>query len=175
MTVAAGKVAELWRYPVKSLGGQQLTQAACGVRGIEGDRRWAVRGADGKLGSGKTTRRFRRMPGLLSMSSFLDGNDRVWVRFPGGDTGRVDDPATSTAVGTVVDEDVVLVEETTVSHFDDAPLHLLSSASLAGCTPCGQAIRSTGAASGRTWSSTSQASQVGWRTGGSVTSCRSAT
>lgn len=131
MTVAAGKVAELWRYPVKSLGGQQLTQAACGVRGIEGDRRWAVRGADGKLGSGKTTRRFRRMPGLLSMSSFLDGNDRAWVRFPGEDTGRVDDPATSTAVGTVVDEDVVLVEETTVSHFDDAPLHLLSSASLA--------------------------------------------
>jgi len=127
----AGQVAELWRYPVKSLGGQKLAQAPCVGRGIEGDRRWAVRGTDGKLGSGKTTRRFRRMPGLLSMSSSVDDDDQVWVHFPSGDTGRVDDPATSAAVGAVVDEEVGLVEEASVSHFDDAPLHLLSSASLA--------------------------------------------
>lgn len=131
MAAVAGRVAELWRYPVKSLGGEQISEAPCSRRGIEGDRRWAVRGADGKLGSGKTTRRFRRMPGLLSMSSFLDDAGRAWVRLPGGDVGRVDDSAISAAVGAVVDEHVDLVEEASVSHFDDAPLHLLSSASLA--------------------------------------------
>lgn len=111
MTMVMGQVGELWRYPVKSLGGQQLSQASCGVRGIEGERRWAVRGTDGKLGSGKTTRRFRRMPGLLAMSSFLDDAGQAWVRFPDGELGRVDDPATSVAVGAVVDEEVGLVEE----------------------------------------------------------------
>lgn len=130
MTVTIGRVAELWRYPVKSLGGEQLGEALCGERGIEGDRRWAVRGGDGKLGSGKTTRRFRRMPGLLSMSSFLDDAGQAWVCFPGGERGRVDDPATSVSVGAVVREDVALVEEGPVSHFDDTPLHLVSSASL---------------------------------------------
>lgn len=131
MTVVAGRVVEMWRYPVKSLGGQTLAEASCAGRGIEGDRRWAVRGQDGKLGSGKTTSRFRRMPGLLSMSSFIDDAGQAWVRFPSGEIGRVDDPGTAAALGAVIDEEVALVEEASVSHFDDAPLHLLSSASLA--------------------------------------------
>ncbi len=38
-----GRVAELWRYPVKSMGGEQLTRATIGSRGIPGDRGWALR------------------------------------------------------------------------------------------------------------------------------------
>jgi hypothetical protein len=38
-----GKVAQLWRYPFKSMTGQQLSQAEVGPRGIPGDRGWAVR------------------------------------------------------------------------------------------------------------------------------------
>jgi len=127
---SVGRVGELWRFPVKSVRGEQLSEVRCGWRGFDGDRRWAVRGADGKLGSGKTTRRFRRMPGLLSMASAVDGDGIAWVRFADGSTRRVDDPTTASLVGAAVGEDVTLVEEGDVSHFDDAPIHLLSRASL---------------------------------------------
>ncbi len=141
MAVILGRVAELWRYPVKSLRGEQLDEVSCTKRGLDRDRQWAVRGADGKLGSGKTTRRFRRMPGLLSMSSHLDG-DLAWIRFPDGRLGRVDHPSSAALVGGIVGEEVTLVEEATatageiasvgatIAHFDDASLHLLSTASL---------------------------------------------
>lgn len=62
-----GSVAVVTRYPVKSLVGEDLPSARVDARGVEGDRLWAVRDADGKLGSGKDTRRFRRMDGLLQL------------------------------------------------------------------------------------------------------------
>jgi uncharacterized protein YcbX len=37
-----GTVASLWRYPVKSMGGERLVAAALTWRGIPGDRGWAV-------------------------------------------------------------------------------------------------------------------------------------
>lgn len=124
-----GQVVELWRYPVKSLQGERLDELACDDRGVVGDRRWAVQGADGKLGSGKTTRRFRRMPGLLSLSSCMNG-DAVIVCFPDGTARRLDDPATAELIGQIVGEPVDLVEETRTSHLDAGALHLLTTSSL---------------------------------------------
>ncbi len=126
-----GRVVELWRYPVKSLGGERLDAAALCARGLYGDRRLAVAGSDGKLGSGKTTRRFRRMPGLLSLSSFTDPAGEVWVRFPDGECERAVEAGTAARIGQVVGEGVSLVKEGAVSHFDDAPLHLVTTSSLA--------------------------------------------
>ena len=36
-------VREIWRYPVKSMGGESLEQVAVGETGVLGDRTWAVR------------------------------------------------------------------------------------------------------------------------------------
>jgi uncharacterized protein YcbX len=36
------RVAELWRYPVKSLQGEQLDKVTVTADGLEGDRRWLV-------------------------------------------------------------------------------------------------------------------------------------
>ena len=55
-------VAQAWRYPVKSLGGEQVAVCWADERGLAGDRVWAVQDRDGKLGSGKNSRRFRRRP-----------------------------------------------------------------------------------------------------------------
>ncbi len=59
-------VAELWRYPVKSLRGEQLERAELLEDGIEGDRVAHVREAGGRV----VTSRYR--PGLLALSGTLD-------------------------------------------------------------------------------------------------------
>ncbi|MFI5914102.1 MOSC domain-containing protein [Dactylosporangium sp. NPDC051541] len=64
------RIVEIRRYPVKSMLGETLPAAAVDARGLAGDRQWAVRGTDGKFGSGKTTRRFRRMDGLFRFRAF---------------------------------------------------------------------------------------------------------
>lgn len=37
-----GTVAEIWRYPVKSMGGERMDSSGIGRRGIPGDRGWAI-------------------------------------------------------------------------------------------------------------------------------------
>ncbi|MFF7726603.1 MOSC domain-containing protein [Streptomyces sp. NPDC008001] len=129
MTGVIGTIEAIWRYPVKSTGGERLPRADVGTRGLEGDRLFAVRDAEGKLGSGKNTRRFRRMPGLLHLRS----------RYPDGPAGR---PGLLDPHGTAVPDpdaylrrylgrdDVELAREGTVSHFDQLPLSVLTTATL---------------------------------------------
>ncbi|MGH8981322.1 MAG: MOSC domain-containing protein [Acidimicrobiales bacterium] len=127
----AGRVDALWRYPVKSIGGERVGVLHLDDRGVVGDRRWAVVGRDGKLGSGKTTRRFRRMAGLLSFRAETAGDGTVWVHPCDGDRWQVTDPETALAIGAVVGEEVRLLEESAVPHLDAAPVHLITTGALA--------------------------------------------
>jgi uncharacterized protein YcbX len=128
--VTAGRVAALARYPVKSLGGEELAEAGFDVRGLAGDRLWSVRDADGRLGSGKTSRRFRRMDGLLLLSATYDGDAPV-VTFPDGQVVRGAGPETDAALSRYVGRPVSLAREADVPHFDDGPVHLVTTAALA--------------------------------------------
>ena len=57
-----GTVQELWRYPVKSMGGESLAAAAIGSGGITNDRGWALQeSATGKIASAKNPRAFRAL------------------------------------------------------------------------------------------------------------------
>jgi uncharacterized protein len=123
-------VAELWRYPVKSLAGERLHAAAVGPRGLDGDRLWAVRDPDGKLGSGKSTRRFRRMDGLLELAASYDDHVPV-VAFPDGRRLRGGDSSLDAALTAHVGRPVSLAREDAVSHFDEGPVHLVTTATLA--------------------------------------------
>lgn len=58
-------VAELWRYPVKSMGGERLPQALLGGDGIEGDRAVLVRSAQGRIVTARTR------PGLLGLRATI--------------------------------------------------------------------------------------------------------
>jgi MOSC domain-containing protein len=52
-----GALAELWRYPVKSMRGEALDQVTLGERGISGDRAYAIRDEEtGKIASAKRPR-----------------------------------------------------------------------------------------------------------------------
>lgn len=132
MTGLVGQVAGIRRYPVKSLVGEQLTEAVVDARGLVGDRLWSVRDRDGKLGSGKSTRRFRRMDGLLDLSAAYDGGEAPIVTFPDGDHYRGDDPAVHAALSKYVGREVTLAREEAVSHFDEGPVHLVTTSSIAG-------------------------------------------
>ena len=124
-----GTVSELRRYPVKSLTGERLHQVDVEARGVVGDRLWSVRDPDGKLGSGKSTRRFRRMDGLLEVRAAYDGEVPV-LTFPDGRTVRGDDVAVHDALSAHVGRPVTLEREERVSHFDEGPVHLVTTSAL---------------------------------------------
>lgn len=59
-----GTVAALWRYPVKSMGGESLDSSVLDLRALHGDRMWAVR--DLELDAVTTA---RRLPALLGCTA----------------------------------------------------------------------------------------------------------
>ena len=69
------RVSGLWRYPVKSMGGEELDHVDLDRRGPRGDRLWAVRDVERA-----TTASARRLPALL-------GCRARYVTSPDGDAG----------------------------------------------------------------------------------------
>ncbi len=123
------RVAALRRYPVKSLAGEPLESVRVEARGLTADRAWAVREPDGKIGSGKSTRRFRRMAGLMLLSAACD-DDLPVISFPDGRRIRGDDEEVHAALSAYVGRPVRLEPEGEVSHFDDGPVHLVTTSGL---------------------------------------------
>lgn len=126
----ASVVLRLWRYPVKSMLGERLDALDVDARGVVGDRLFALRDAAGKFGSGKSTRRFRRIDGLFGFRSLYDGDVPVIV-FPDGRRRRGNDPDVHAALSAAVGQPVILAREAAISHLDAGPVHLLTTASLA--------------------------------------------
>lgn len=125
----SGTIKRLWRYPVKSLLGQSCTELSIDNRGVVGDRWYAISNSKGKFGSGKNTRRFRKIEGLFSFrAEYEDGN--LLIIFPDGRTLAGDDPNLNRELSAVLGQPVSLVAEKEVSHFDADSLHLVTTASL---------------------------------------------
>jgi len=93
-------VTQLWRFPVKSMGGESLASAHLGDLGIEGDRGWGV--FDVTSGTVLTA---RRSPQLLFASARLDGEELV-IDLP--EVGEVDEQAASAALSKWLGQEVEL-------------------------------------------------------------------
>ncbi len=134
-----GMVGSLHRYPVKSLAGERLDAVRVDARGVVGDRVWAVVDHDGKLGSGKSSRRFRAMEGLMRLTASLgpgtgrdeDPDDVPVVGLPDGRRLRAGEAATDEELSAYVGRPVTLGREHDVPHHDEGPLHLVTTSSLA--------------------------------------------
>ncbi|NHC23488.1 MOSC domain-containing protein [Nocardioides sp. IC4_145] len=126
------RVVAVHRYPVKSLRGESLERADVLSRGLDGDRLWALREPDGKLGSGKSTRRFRRMAGLLELAAAYDGPVAAGpvVTLPDGRSWRGPHADLDAALTAYVGRPVALAREAEVAHHDEGPLHLVTTAAL---------------------------------------------
>ncbi|MBY0287613.1 MAG: MOSC N-terminal beta barrel domain-containing protein [Mycobacteriaceae bacterium] len=123
-----GQVTALWRYPVKSLGGEQLEQIDIGARGLHGDRLWAVRDLERDV-----TATARRIPALLGATARYahpvgadagPGNaPEVEISFPDGSVCSSSDPEVHKKLSELADRDVRL---TALPPAADTSLHKLS-------------------------------------------------
>jgi uncharacterized protein YcbX len=129
MTVV-GRVAALWRYPVKSMAAEELDGAEVSWHGLAGDRRWAfIR--DGQARSGFPWLTIRERPELAHYRPRFAEPDRpnasrTLVRTPGGGELDVADPALAAVLGPGVR---VIKQNRGV--FDTMPLSLLTIQTLA--------------------------------------------
>ncbi len=95
--IPVGRVAGLWRYPVKSMGAEALTEADVDWNGLAGDRRWAfVR--DNMVRNGFPWLTLRECPAMAQyIPSFRDrgkpDTSSTVVKTPSGDEFDVADPA----------------------------------------------------------------------------------
>ena len=97
------RVLELWRYPVKSLGGERLEHVEVGDAGIVGDRGWGIQ--DAETGNVLTA---RRAPELLFASARVDG-DEVIIAFPDGVEVSSADVGVDVALSAWLEREVHLV------------------------------------------------------------------
>ncbi len=129
--VEIGRVAELWRYPVKSMAGESLDAVDVSWFGLVGDRRWAfVR--DGLVRSGFPWMTIRERSDMGSYRpSFTEPEDPngspTFVRTPADEEYDVVDPALAAELG-----DGVRVLKQNRGVFDALPLSLVTTQALAG-------------------------------------------
>lgn len=144
------QIAEIWRYPVKSMRGEQLQQATIGPGGLKGDRRWAV--VDAESGVSLSAKRYAN---LLRCEARTNG-DEVLITMPDGKEHRAGTAEVAKELSSLLGRDVTtksaecvknirhefptaitegegdpfLYETDTDGFVDCAPLQLLTTATL---------------------------------------------
>ncbi len=130
-----GTIEEIWRYPVSSLGGEALTSAAIGEKGVAGDRLWAiVDAATGKAAQPEKEARWQ--PALFLLSRW--SKDGPEIGFPDGVWRRSNDAELDARLsdhfGFAVAVRPYQAGESVVSaehRYTPSPLHLIATGSLA--------------------------------------------
>lgn len=110
---AVGRIAQIWRYPVKSMAGERITASDVGPLGLHADRMWAVR--DLELGA---TTGAKRLPALLRCTARFTaepprdagpGNaPEVVIGLPCGEEVSSSDPSVHARLSEFVRRDVRL-------------------------------------------------------------------
>ena len=131
-----GTVKQIWRFAVKSMGGEQLSSCTVSVGGIAGDRGWAIREeTSGKLATGtrypllmQCAARYREQP--------VNGSiHHVDMRFPDGLMVASDASDVNARLTELLNKPVSLSslqqDSTAVHYFDMTPIHVLTTATLA--------------------------------------------
>ena len=114
------RVAELWRYPVKSLAGEPLEVAVLSADGIAGDRIVHVRAADGRVVTARTRQHLLGLHATLAADGepLIDG--RPWSA-----------QESAAAVRAAVGGDAQLVRHHGPERFDVLPLLIATDGAIA--------------------------------------------
>ncbi|MCY3631083.1 MAG: MOSC domain-containing protein [bacterium] len=123
-------IAELWRYPVKSMGGERVESLELRTSAVVGDRQWAVRSIEtGKIASAKRPRPYGQ---LLSWSAKTQADGGLVAVGPDGREYTVGSGELDVALTEALGESVRLVEvekgreETYGSEWPEIPGTVLS-------------------------------------------------
>jgi uncharacterized protein YcbX len=124
-----GSIVSLWRYPVKSMMGEELNAAEVTRRGLLGDRAYAlVDTSDGKIASAKNPRKWPNLFDFRASLSEAPGVRTAPVRItlPDGATVNSDHPERDQILSAALRRDVRLEtvmqhpEESTAAHLRNA-------------------------------------------------------
>lgn len=139
-----GRIAEIWRHPVKSMEGERLERAALGANGIPGDRAWAVRDEErgGIRGAKKIPRlmacraRYASEPGASGPAPAPE------ITLPSGDVLRASDADAAERVSDAVGRKISLwplLPASSLDHYrrgaPDSPDMLTELRAMFGRTP----------------------------------------
>jgi len=129
MLIEIGHVEAIFRYPVKSMGGERLEVAKLGWHGLEGDRRLAFRRIDDR--SGFPWLSASELPELLLFAPHrredgAEGDLPTHIRTPDGNEMPVFDPNLATEVGRRYGAPVEMMQ---LKHgiFDEASISVIAS------------------------------------------------
>jgi uncharacterized protein YcbX len=119
-------VAEVWRYPVKSMAGERLSSCEVAATGVVGDRRWAlVDGSPNRAGKPLTIREDDRL--MTYRARFADG--RAEVLTPRGDVALMDGSLVSRLASET--SRPLTLRELEGANFDDSPILVVNLATVA--------------------------------------------
>src|SRR3954471_11917551 len=126
-----GRVAALWRYPVKSMAGERLDDVEVSWHGLAGDRRWGFV-QDALVRSNFPWLTIRERPQMAHYRPFFadparPDDSRTLVRTPSGGELDVVDPALAAELG-----GGVRVIKQARGTFDVMPLSLITTQAIAG-------------------------------------------
>jgi uncharacterized protein YcbX len=134
-----GRIAEIWRYPVQSMGGERLTQTALGADGVPGDREYGVVDPGiGEVVSGAQGK--KKWRGIVTLSARLLEAPAARrlppldIVTPEGETLRGDQQNIDERLSAILGQPVHLAHRATEnkrSSYSHAPLHILTTASMA--------------------------------------------
>jgi uncharacterized protein len=115
VSTEAGSVVALWRYPVKSMMGEELNSSEITPRGLLGDRQFAVVDrATGKIAGAKNPRKWGNF--FDYRAAYLEGpksgrrTPRVQITLPGGDLVTNDRDDLEQVLSGALGRDVAFVE-----------------------------------------------------------------
>ena len=124
------KIAEIWRYPVKTMAGEKLERVAVGSLGIEGDRVVHVENAKGRVITSRSHPRFLGHKGSLSPHGNILVDGRPW-----------DSPEVAAEVMDIVGPGASLVRYDGAERFDVLPLLVATDGAIAAFGHDGRRLR----------------------------------
>jgi uncharacterized protein YcbX len=123
-------VAELWRYPVKSMAGERLEVAEVRPDGIAGDRQVQVVDGRGRVVTSRTRPRLLALRGTIAPDGGVEVNGRPWTS-----------PEVARAVEAAAGEGAHLVRGEGLERFDVLPLLVATDGAIAALGADGRRLR----------------------------------